>query len=43
MTRSHAELRSADAGLYCMDFGFNPAVFEMSLLTCLLKVVPITV
>jgi hypothetical protein len=43
MTRSQAELRSADLGLYCMDLGINLGVFEMSLLTCLLKVVPITV
>lgn len=43
MTRSQAELRSADSGSYCMDLGINPGVFEMSFLACLLKVVPLTV
>jgi hypothetical protein len=33
MTRLQAELRSADSGLYCMDLGINPGVFEMSFLT----------
>jgi hypothetical protein len=37
MTRSHAEIRSADSSLHHMDLGINPALFEMSLLTCLLK------
>jgi hypothetical protein len=37
MTRSHTELRSADSSLHHMDLGINPALFAMSLLTCLLK------
>jgi hypothetical protein len=37
MTRSHAEMRSADSSLHHMDLGINPALFAMALLTCLLK------